>query len=224
MGTEVRYGWIIRDQAAVVQGLGFGPSWLAGSNRQGPVHPGYHNLIGKDIVFQGKGKHALDAIVKAMVALPRVKVRCGIRPGMMIEKFEESEYGGGMDEVRVMATEADIQRMKYHVHVFPDEPGAYAFSSLLTNFVAQATGFASVSSGVGAMARGVFESGVTLHDKIKPMVSASRSPLQKALASDKVIVLLTGETRRTSPVASHSHTHSMPTIAKDIIGAVMKGA
>lgn len=224
MGTEVKFGWVIRDQAAVVQGIGFGPSWLKGSQRQGPVQAGCHNLIGKDIVFHGKGKHALGAIVETMLSLPRVKVRCGIRPGMMIEKFEESEYGGGMDEVCVVATEADIQRMKYYGHVFPDEPGAYQFGSLVSSFISRATGFAGVASGLSAEVRGAFEGGMTLYDKIRPMASANRSPLQSALVSDKVFVLLTGDARRTNPLASHSHTHSMPTIAKDIVDAVMRRA
>lgn len=126
MSTKVTYRWAIQGQAPVIQGMSFGPGWLRGRQRTGPVQVGYaHNLIGKDILFHGDGKHALCAIVDQMKALPTVKVRCGISPGMMIEKWEE--YGGDKDEVRVRATDKDIARMPHYLQAFDAEKSDYAF-------------------------------------------------------------------------------------------------
>jgi hypothetical protein len=68
--TKVKWGWVIRDQTAVVQGMNFGPGWLQGKTRQGPVKGGCHNLIGKDIVFHGSGRGALGAIVTLIRCQP----------------------------------------------------------------------------------------------------------------------------------------------------------
>jgi hypothetical protein len=224
MTVTVKWGWIIQDQASVVHGMSFGPDWLKGQRRTGPVHGGYHNLIGKDIVFHGKGKCALGAIVDQMNKMAATKVRSGIREGMMIEKFEESEFGGGMDEVRAVATTADIVRMPYYVYVFPDEGSAYSFSSLVVSFTSQAVGFVpSHASVAGIDFRSLFEAGATAWQKGSTLKPDHRSDLQKALKAEKVFVVLTSKQRHGLPLATHSHTHSMPTLAKDIAQAVKAG-
>ncbi len=221
MSTKVTYGWAIQDQAAVIQGMSFGPGWLRGKQRTGPVQAGHaHNLIGKDIVFHGDGKGALGAIVEQMKAMPRVKVRCGIYPGMMIEKWEESEFGGGMDEVRVVATDKDISRVPYYLYAFEEEKSDYAFSSLVTSFVSRATGFVP-SSGWGGLARDTLEALATFGSQVASM-APEKAALKKALGAKRVIVLLTSKLQHSrQPIATHRHTHTMPTLAQDIVKAVM---
>ncbi|MEO3387566.1 hypothetical protein [Mesorhizobium sp. CAU 1741] len=221
--TKVRYGWFIRDQAAVVQGSSIGPGWLKGRSRSGPLISGTRNLIGMDIVFYGSGKHALGAIVAKMASLTNVKVHSGIYPGMTMEKFVESEYGGGMDEVKVTATRADICRGSYGVYVFKDDKSAYHFNSLVSHLVMQSVGFAPSGGGVGTMFLETFGAGQTAYEKAKSFVPQS-SDLQAAMKADKVFVVLTSRmlSDRT-PIATHTHTHSMPTLAKDISKAVMGG-
>lgn len=223
--ATVKYGWIIQDQASVVHGMSFGPGWLKGRSRTGPLLGGYHNLIGKDIVFHGKGKYALGAIVDQMNKMRATKVRCGIREGMMIEKFEESEFGGGMDEVKVRATKADITRMPYYLYAFVDEGSAYSFGSLVTSFTSQAIGFVPATAGfAGVSFRDIYDSAVTVGQKIHSAAPGKRTELQKALRSDKVFVILTSKARGgKTAISTHSHTHSMPSLAKDIANAVLAG-
>lgn len=224
MSTKVTYGWAIQDQAAVIQGMSFGPGWLRGRQRTGPVQPGYaHNLIGKDIIFHGDGKGALGAIVEQMKSMNRVKVRCGIYPGMRIEDWVNSEYGGGMDEVRTTATDKDISRVPYYIYAFEETKSDYAFSSLVTSFVSRATGFVP-SSGIGGLGRDLIESGATLHGQISNLMPG-KSDLKAAMGAKKVIVLLTSKQQNSrTPIAQHRHTHTMPTLAQDIVKAVMSGA
>ena len=216
MSTKVSYGWVIQDQAAVIQGMSFGPGWLRGRQRTGPVISGHaHNLIGKDIVFYGKGKHALAAIVQQMKSMNRVKVRCGIYPGMTIEKFVDSEYGGGMDEVRVTATEKDISRVPYYLYAFEEEKSDYAFSSLVTSFGTQAIGFIPLGE-MSELILDTMDSIMTAHGQISNMLP-EKAALKKAKGADRVFVVLTGRRMQTrAPIAQHSHTHTMPTLADDI--------
>jgi len=223
--TKVSYGWFIRDQAAVVQGSSVGPEWLKGRSRSGPLMNGTHNLIGKDIVFHGTGKHALGAIVAKMQELENVKVHSGIYPGMSLEKFVESEYGGGMDQVTTTATREDICRMAYKTYVFKHDKSAYHFDSLVSYLVMQSVGFAPSGEGIASTFLELVNGGLTLHEKGSSLKPDKKSDFQHALNADKVFVILTSRalSGRTE-VASHSHTHTMPTLAKDLVKAVLSGA
>lgn len=221
--TTVKYGWVIQDQASVVHGMSFGPNWLKGRQRTGPVFGGDHNLIGKDIVFYGKGKYALGAVVDQMYKMGSVRIRAGIYPGMTVEKFVESEYGGGMDQIRTTATREDISRVTYYLYAFPYERSAYEFSSLATSLASQAVGFIPANGTVlGVNFRELFEAGATATQKVRSAIPQSRTELGRALRADEVMVVLTAKQRpgRTA-LASHSHTHSMPTLARDISRAVL---
>lgn len=221
MSTKVHYGWVIQQQAAVIPGMNFGPGWLSGKQSAGPVIGGYaHNLIGKDIVFYGNGKHALGAIVQQMKSMNHVKVRCGIYPGMTIETFKDSEYGGGMDQVQVTATEKDIARSPYFLYAFKREASDYSFSSLVTSLGSMATGF--VPSGeINSLLRGIVDSGATMRAQVKNIMP-EKAALQKAMKSSHVCVVLTSRRMHSrTPIAQHSHTHTMPTLAQDIVKALM---
>jgi hypothetical protein len=221
--TNVKWGWIIRDQAAVVQGMNFGPGWLQGKTRQGRVNGGCHNLIGKDVVFHAKGKSALGAIVDQMIKMTTTKVRCGIRKGMQIEKFQESEYGGGMDQIRVTATDKEVVRMPYYLHAFADEPGAYQFNTLVSTFASTAAGM-STAQGAASTARGAFDSVAWIHGKTAGLAATKMSNLQEAMKAKKVYVVLTSNQMLSrSPIVSHRHTHTLPNLAKDIQKAVLHG-
>ncbi|MFP4239732.1 MAG: hypothetical protein ACLFRZ_10560 [Rhodosalinus sp.] len=224
MSTKVHYGWVIQQQAAVISGMSFGPGWLRGKQSAGPVISGYaHNLIGKDIVFYGNGKHALGAIVQQMQSMSRVKVRCGIYPGMTIETFKESEFGGGMDQVQVTATEKDITRKPYYLYVFKREKSDHSFAALVTSFGSSATGFIP-SGGVNSLLRGAIDAGATLYQQGKNMMP-DKAELNKAMKSSHVFVVLTSRRMHSrTPIAQHSHTHTMPTLAQDIVKAVTKAA
>ncbi|MBC7710918.1 MAG: hypothetical protein H7203_12695 [Rhizobacter sp.] len=229
MGTvTVRYGWHVSQQAAAVSGSGFGTRWFQGKALTGNVTGGAHNLLTKDIIFYGKGRGALYAIVMKMKELESVKIRCGIRKGMEIESFETSEYGGGMDEVRRQATEADIVRMPYYLYAFPHDARANAFNTELFRLVTTAAAFGSSSQYVADMdilAGDVVSSALVLKDKITQFRAGadSRSDLKKAMNADEVMVLLTSKTRNGGPyLASHTHTHTMPTLAKDIYSAMQQ--
>lgn len=214
--TSVNYGWVIQDQAAVIKDLAFGPNWLKGQSRSGRVRPGYHNLIGKDIVFHGKGKHAFGAIIELMATMDDIFVRCGIREGMMIEKFVESEYGGGDDQIRVRATEDDIVRGTYYIYVFePDK--TYTFSGLVSNYGSQLTGFIP-GSGWPGLARDAIEGIGVLFEQGSNLVK--KSPLRQAIGSSDVVVVLTGKESKTrKPVVTHKHTHRISTLAAEIVAA-----
>lgn len=221
--TEVACGWVIIDQAAAIPGMSFGPGYLKGRQRSGPLLARAHNLIGKDVIFRGAGKHALLEIVKQMSVMDSHLIRCGIREGMVIPKFVPSEYGGGDDQITVEATEDDIARSPYYLYVFPEEVSAYSFSSLITAFGAQLTGFVP-GAGWGGKAREIIEGLGTLFSKASAL-SKSKTDLERALKADKVVVLLTGDCeKKTSriPISKHSHTHRISTLAGDIIDAVEK--
>lgn len=224
MSTKVHYGWVIQQQAAVISGMNFGPGWLRGKQSAGPVGGGYaHNLIGKDIVFYGDGKNALGAIVQQMKSMNNVKVRCGIYPGMTIETFKESEFGGGMDQMQVTATEKDISRKPYYLYVFKREKSDYSFTSLVTSFGSSATGF--IPSGeMSTLLRGAVGAGATLYQQGKNMMP-EKAALNKAMKSSHVCVVLTSRQMHSrTPIAQHSHTHTMPTLGQDIVNAVMGSA
>lgn len=219
MTTEVTCGWVIVDQAAVIKGMSFGPNYIKGRQRSGPLGVGFHNLIGKDVIFRGAGKDALLEIVKVMAALDRHYIRCGIREGMVIEEFVPSEYGGGDDQIKVEATEGDIVRMDYYLYVFPEDESAYSFSSLVKKFGTQLAGFVS-GAGLSHEAREIVEGLGTLFQQASAM-SKKETDLERALKAEKVVVLLTGkkQTSRT-PISMHKHTHRVSTLARDIRGAV----
>jgi hypothetical protein len=226
--TVVKWGWIIQDQAASVPGIHFGPGWLKGRQRSGPVHAGYHNLIGKDIIFHGNGKNALGAIMEQMRKLAPVKVRCGIYPGMTVEKFVESEFGGGMDQVRVEATEADVVRMPYYVYVAPEEKSKYSFNALTLSLVQTAT---AVGTNIGIQgAEGVINyrelwgKAVDLAQAVGESRHDNRSDLQKAQRADKAFVILTSRTMAGKrPVATHKETKTLSDLARAITSAIQSG-
>lgn len=231
MGTVVvRYGWHVSQQAAAVSGSGFGPRWFQGKAQTGNVTGGAHNLLTKDIIFYGKGRGALYAIVMKMKELESVKIRCGIRKGMEIESFEKSEYGGGMDEVRRQATEADIVRMSYYLYAFPHDARANAFNKELFRLATSAASFGAGMVGVPPSAFGIstgeiVDAAQVMRDKIGQFRAGadSRSDLTKAMNADEAMVLLTSKTRNGGPfLASHTHTHTMPTLAKDIDSAMQQ--
>jgi hypothetical protein len=228
--ATVKYGWVIRDQAAAVSGLSKGPHWLRGKTHSGPVSGGYHNLLTKDIVFIGEGKKggALQAILQTMKGLSSVKIRCGIREGMEIEDFKDSEYGGGMDEFRRKATEDDIVRMEYYGYVMPYDRFKSAFNAELMRIVSGLTGFASASNLAVdkiVLAADFSNSVFYMKDKIGQQMAAhdTRSDLRKAMSADDVIVVFTGTTLKSAtPVVKHKHTHSMTTFAQEINNAMMR--
>ena len=214
--TTVTYGSFIQDQAAVIKGMAFGPDWLKGRSRSSRIGPGYYNLLGRDIVFHGKGKHAFGAIVELMATMDDIFVHCGIRKGMTIEKFVESEYGGGDDQILVEATEDDIVRGEYYVYVLePDK--TYTFSGLVSNFGSQLTGFIP-GSGWPGLARDAIEGIGVLFEQGSNLVK--KSPLRQAIGSSDVVVFLTGKESKTrKPVVTHKHTHRISTLAADIVAA-----
>lgn len=235
--ATVEYGWVVRDRASVVHGMAIGPSWLVGKSRFGPLTGGYHNLLTKDIVFEGKGKHALDAIVGVMNGLPTVKIRCGIREGMQMERFEESEYGGGMDEHKVTATRKDVSRVPYGIYVHRITESDYSFksqlASLVTRMIPPSGSFASAGEGSmispamrnllsehATMPRDLYDAAVTVSDHVRNMMPAQQD-LAAAIGSKKVRVVLSSKLHSRVPIATHSHTHSLPTLARDIGNAVM---
>lgn len=221
MSVKLSWGWVIQDQAASVPGLHFGPGWMQGRRRTGPLGGGYHNLLVKDILFYGNGKGALGAIVEQMDKMAHHKVRCGIRPGMVLEKFVPSEYGGGDDQVNVEATESDIVRNPYYLYVFPEEKSPYEFKSLSQMLVNNALGFVPAATKATEFARSVI---IDAGGAAAGMIGSKKSDLQRALGAKKVFVLMTGKRLPTGqPLSEHRHTHRISTLAKDIKQAVLHG-
>ena len=217
--AEVACGWVIIDQAAVIKGMSFGPDYIKGRQRTGPLRPGYHNLIGKDVVFRAEGKDALVETLQLMSQMDKHFIRCGIREGMTIERFLPSEYGGGDDQVTDVAGPNDIVRMDYFLYVFPEEESAYSFSSLVKNYGTQLIGFVP-GSGLSNDARSFIEALGTLVQKIGTL-GGKKSELQRALEARKVVVLLTGrKLDGKSPIATHKHTHRISTLANEIVDAM----
>lgn len=221
MSVKLQWGWVIQDQATVVPGIGFGPGWLQGRRRTGPLGGGYHNLIFKDILFFGKGKGALDEIIKQMSTMTNHKVRCGIRPGMRIEKFVGSEYGGGDDQITVEATESDIVRNPYYVYVFPNDKSAYHFNSLTGMLVNTALGFVPAANKATETARAaIIDAGGTALG----LRGSNKTDLRRACDAKEVFVHITG---RRDPVRraiiEHRHTHRLSTISQEIVRAVQNG-
>lgn len=219
--TKVTAGWVIVDQAAVIGGMSFGPEWLKGRQRSGPLVRGFkHNLIGKDIVFHGKGKHAFGEIVALMGTMDNVFVRCGIYEGMVQEKFVESEYGGGDDQVTFVTDRDDIVRAKYYAYAFKPDRN-YTFAGLVTNFALKLTGFIP-GSGASNMAREFVEALGTLFEygsKFRPT-----NAFADLIAADEVVVILTGKQSQTrGALVEHMHTHRLSTLAKEIADVVSAG-
>ena len=225
--ATVTYGWVVQDQAPAVPGMHIGPEFLTGKQRSGPLRGGKHNLMVKNILFRGKGNHALGAIVEQMKLMGDVKVRCGIYPGQSIEKFVESELGGAMDQVTVKATKDDITRVPYHLYAFRYEKSDYHFDSILASLASKVTGFAGIHhdvAGAGELAfRDAYDAGVAAVRTIQKSVDHHRSDLSKAMWADDVVVLLTSKAMHGKhAVATHSHTHGMPELARDISNAVVR--
>ncbi|TCM16490.1 hypothetical protein EDF56_10769 [Novosphingobium sp. PhB165] len=219
--TEVTAGWVIVDQAAVIGGMSFGPNWLKGRQRSGPLTRGFkHNLIGKDIVFRGKGKHAFGEIIALMGTMDDVLVRCGIYEGMVQEKFVASEYGGGDDQITFVTEKEDIVRVDYYAYAFkPDK--TYTFTSLVTNFGLRLTGFIP-GSGLGGMAREFIEALGTLFEYGSKF--RKTNAFIDLITADEVVVVLTAKKSQTrGALVEHKHTHRLSTLAKEIADIVNAG-
>lgn len=219
--TEVSAGWVIVDQAAVISGMSFGPNWLKGRQRSGPLTRGFkHNLIGKDIVFRGKGKHAFGEIVALMATMDDVFVRCGIYEGMVQEAFVESEYGGGDDQITFVTDKDDIVRVDYYVYAFkPDK--TYTFTNFVTTFGLKLSGFIP-GSGLGGLAREFVEALGTLFEYGSKFKKSNA--FADLIEADEVVVVLTGKKSQTrGALVHHKHTHRLSTIAAEIASVVCAG-
>ncbi len=214
-------GWLIQDQATVVRGLHTGPSVLTGRGRAGPIGSlKTHNVIGKDIVFYAKGKYALRCILQLLEkTLCNTYVQCGIRPGMTIEDFERSEYGGGDDQVNRTATEADIARVPYYVYVFEPKASAYDFHNLLVSTAGSMINFIPTTHVfIGAkISRTVMDGGIAAVDARSRHLATSANSLQSTdKAKEACLVISSSQRIRFQPVVTHSHTHSLATLAREI--------
>ena len=228
--TTVKYGWVIQDRAAVLPGMGFGPRLLQGKQRSGPLVGGYHNLLVKDVVFNGKGRGALYAIIEQMKLMSNVRIRAGIQEGMSIEKFVESEFGGGDDQITVTAGKSDKTRVPYYMYVFPHKVSAYSFQGQLMSMV---TRMAAFGGGLGASALpsasslpftvgDVVGAGQTMVDQGQTHFGGKGSELKQASNGEDVIMLLTTLQRQGSrPISTHKGSHSLASLSRDIHQALM---
>jgi hypothetical protein len=230
--VEVDCGWVIQDQAPIIPGLAFGPNWLQGARRTGRLSGGTHNLLGKEIVFQAKGIHALGAIVKQMKNMPFVKVNCGIREGMTVEAFRTSEFGGGDDQITEPVTRENMTRVEYFVVARELKESERSLGKLMMSYGVPMVEF-GISTGIGATkaakevsaivqiikgctefvssGKDIFEIAETMHKK------QLKGLLGIAAKAEWVEVRLTSrKTDQGQIVAKHKHTHPMPYFAKDI--------
>jgi hypothetical protein len=240
--VKIKSGWSIHGQAAIIPGLAAGPAWLRGeAGKTGPLVTGMHNLLYKDVVFIGKGKHALGGIVKYMQGLQFVKIQCGIREGMMMEQFKKSEYGGGDDQVMVRVTRDNMTRSPYYVYVSEYKESDRTLSKLLMEYAVPVVSFgAGVVHGAVVpemdasllkvedvalkLLFGGIDAGFQTYDATKGQFKHDPHGLMKiASQCEKVKVVLTSKLsghEGATPIATHRHTHPMPYFAKDIITAL----
>ncbi|ANY19552.1 hypothetical protein A6F68_01030 [Tsuneonella dongtanensis] len=244
MSIAVKYGWVKSEQAGALPGVARGSgtnNYIAGRTKSGPLPAGDHNVMIKDIVFHGKGTltgggyktgAVLNAVLSQMGKLANIRIVCGIRPGMAIEDFVESEYGGGMDQITREATVDDKVHVPYYVYVFPFNSNSSPFQRELQRFVIGATGFAQGHVALSEVA-GYIKDGLEIGSfaasqaiGLKNAARDKKGPLYKAAnpkiysGPPEVMVLITSIKRTDmDPIVTHSHAHFLPTLSREITRA-----
>ncbi|WHU02398.1 hypothetical protein [Sphingomonas sp. NIBR02145] len=213
--AKVRYGWVVSDQAAALPGIAFGPRWLKGGRRSGSLTVlRRHNLLFKDVVFEGRGTHALEAVLREMAGHDERFVWSGIAAGAKIEEFVPSPYGGP-DEQVIRVNEVDIPS-DYHAHVFiPDK--TYSFDGVLTSFVTPFTGFAG-TPGLAGLVRDTIEGVGEIIDRAGQIHESHLPAVKRLTGSKHVVVLLTARTLSAPPLLTRRGEESIAAIGRNLAG------
>ena len=213
--AKVRYGWVVSDHAAALPGIAFGARWLKGGRRSGSLTVlRRHNLLFKDVVFEGRGTHALEAVLREMAGHDERFVWSGIAAGAKIEEFVPSPYGGP-DEQVIRVNEVDIAS-DYHAHVFiPDK--TYSFDGVLTSFVTPFTGFIG-SAGLAGIVRDTIESVGEIIDRAGQIHESQMPAVKRLTASKHVVVLLTARSFQAPPLLTRQGEESIAGIGRYLAG------